>query len=146
MPEFRFERDMPFTAEHLFDIAADVEHYPEFVPWWRDARIRNRKGSAYATDQILAFGAFRQRVSTQTHLERPRRIVVSSTDRPFRQLSLTWTFQPLGEKACRVCLHVDLSFRSRLAERIYRIVIGKSLGRIIDAFEQRAKATVAPQS
>lgn len=26
------ERLLPYTAEQLFDLAADVEHYPEYLP------------------------------------------------------------------------------------------------------------------
>jgi len=135
---------MPYPAEHLFDIAADVERYPEYVPWWKAARIRQLAGSTYKTDQVLAFGSFRQRVSTHTVLNRPRMISVTSTDRPFRQLSLTWSFEPRGTDSCRVRLDVELGFRSRLAERVFKMIVGRSLEEIIDAFEERAARTVAP--
>jgi hypothetical protein len=71
------ERLLPYSPEQLFDLAADVERYPRFLPWWIAARVKTREGNVYYTDQDLAFGPIRdlgrrrrysgQRGSTSPH-------------------------------------------------------------------------------
>ena len=49
----KVERSLPYSAEQMFDLAADVERYPEFLRWWITARIRQRRGEIFYTDQVL---------------------------------------------------------------------------------------------
>lgn len=138
MPSHEARRTLAYAPEQLFDLAADVEGYPDFLPWWIAARIRDRTGNVYHTDQIIGFGTFRARFVTETLLERPGRIVVTSSDRTFRRFDLEWRFDPQPGGACRVALRVALELRSALAQALFNRAISGSAGSIMSAFEARA--------
>ena len=98
----RAERLLPYTDEQLFDLAADVESYPAYLPWWISARIREHVDNGYYTDQVLGLGPIRVKFGSRTILQRPRRIDVTSADFHFRHFRLTWTFEPRPGPACKV--------------------------------------------
>ncbi|MFQ6017343.1 MAG: type II toxin-antitoxin system RatA family toxin [Kiloniellaceae bacterium] len=139
MPRHKATCALPYEPEQLFDLAADVERYPDFLPWWVAARISQRGRDVYDTDQVVGFGMVRARFSSKTVLRRPARIDVISTDRPFRHFNLTWLFDPEPEGGCRVSLQVDLEFRSPVLEGLFGRAVGNAVGRIVSAFEARAR-------
>ena len=139
MPSHKVSCVLPYGPEQLFDLASDIERYPEFLPWWLAARVRKRGRDVYYTDQVLGFGIIRARFCSKTVLRRPERIDVTSTDRPFRHFKLTWLFQPAPEGGCRVSLLADLEFRSAILGGLFGRALGNSLDRIVAAFEARAR-------
>lgn len=138
MLSHRVERLLPCSPELLFDLAADVERYPEFLPWWIEARVTRREGDHYWTDQTIAFGPLRTRFGSQTDLCRPDRIDVNSQAAPFRQFHLSWSFEPLPDRTTQVSLTAQLDLRSRLLERIVAPILKGIITEIITAFEARA--------
>ncbi len=135
-----------YTPEQLFDLAADVERYPEFLPWWVAVRIRKREANIYYTDQVVGFGVVRQRFDSKTVLRRPERIDVTSSDRMFRKFHLTWLFDPLPDNGCRVALVVDLELRWKLAQDLFGRAILRTVGSIMSAFEARAHRLYGPSA
>lgn len=146
MPSHEAQCVLDYTPEQLFDLAADVERYPEFLPWWIATRVRKREGNVYYTDQVVGFGTFRERFGSKTLLQRPERIDVTSTDRVFRSFGLTWFFEPLPGTGCRVELLVDLELRSILAQELFRRTINRMVGSIMSAFEARAHRLYGPSA
>lgn len=126
--------------EPLFDLAADVERYPEFLRGWLAARIVRRETNLYYTDQILGLGPLRVRFGSKTVLDRPRRIDVTSDEPPFRRFELSWTFEPRADGACRVRLDAGLELRMPLLQRIVDQILPHAIAGIADAFEARAAA------
>ena len=115
---------LAFTPEQLFDLAADVERYPEFLPWWVAVRVRRREGNVYYTDQVVGLAMVRQRFRSEAILLRPERIDVHSTDGPFRSLHLTWLFDPLPDNGCQASLAVDLELHSQwIQDMLDRLII-----------------------
>ncbi len=139
MPRYAESRVLPYPCARLFDLAADVERYPEFVPWWAAARIRKRQGNLYHTDQIIRYGALSLRFPSRTVMERPRRITVAATGGAFRALTFRWTFTP-ADGGCRVGLEVRVEPRSALLGRVVGLVSAGAARRLADAFEARAHA------
>ena len=139
MPSNKVSRVLPYEPEQLFDLASDVERYPEFLPWWRAARVRKRGRDVYYTDQVLGFGIIRARFSSKTVLRRPERIDVTSTDRPFRHFNLTWSFDPGPDGGCRVSLLADTELRSALLGGFFDRAVGGAAERIVSAFAARAR-------
>lgn len=135
---------LPYAPDLLFDLAADVESYPEFMPWWIAARVHKREGDAYYTDQIVGLGMLRQRFRSKTVLCRPRRIDVTSSDGPIRDLHLTWLFDPLPDDACQVALTVDLELRPLPIQGLFNRGILRRVGSIMSAFETRARGLYDP--
>lgn len=114
------ERLLPYTCEQLFDLAADVERYPEYLPWWMAARIRRREVNTYFTDQVIGLGPIRVSFGSRTVLQPPTRIDVTSRDFPFRQFKLSWNFVTVAETGCRVSLIAEFELRSFLLQEILR--------------------------
>lgn len=133
------ERILPYSHEQLFDLVADVERYPEFVPCWIAARIRKREAEVYFTDQVVGFGPVRVSFGSQTVLRRPERIDVISGEPPFRHFRLSWLFEPRAGASCRVSLIAELEFRSWLLERLVDKVVSVVVNDIIAAFVARAQ-------
>ena len=138
MPSHKAQCALDYLPEQLFDLAADVERYPEFLPWWIAARVQKRVGNIYFSDQIIGFKLFRARFVSKTVLARPGRIDVTSSDRLFRRFALTWLFEPLPGSGCQVQFLFDLELRSKLTHELFRRTIDSTAGSIIAAFEARA--------
>jgi coenzyme Q-binding protein COQ10 len=139
MPRLGVSRLLPHRPEQLFDIAADVERYPEFLPWWLSATIRRREVDVYYTDQVVGSGPIRERFSTRTVLRRPREIEVTSIDGPFEIFHLTWRFRPLQNEQCEVSLAGEIELRGLLLRNAFGWAIGGSADSILSAFEDRAR-------
>ncbi len=138
MPRHEAQCTLYYTSEQLFDLAADVERYPDFLPWCVAARVSRREGNTYYSDQIFGFGLFRERFISKTVLQRPARIVVTSTSKIFRKFELTWLFDTLPENGCRVAIRADLELQSKLVQDIFHRSIAQMVGSIMSAFESRA--------
>lgn len=129
---------LPYTQDQLFDLAADVERYPEFVPWWVAARVWKREGEVYYTDQVIRFAMVRQRFGSKTTLRRPQRIDVTANHGVIRNLHLTWLFEPRPGNLCEVSLAVELAFGSQLIEGLFAGAMSHAVEPIMSAFEARA--------
>ena len=132
------ERLLPYTAEQLFDLAADVERYPEYLRWWIAARIRKREANVFYTDQVLGLGPIRVTFGSRTVLQRPTRIDVTSNDAPFQQFKLSWNFAAQDGAGCRVSLAAEFELRSFVLQRILDQALPTASADVIAAFETRA--------
>ena len=144
MPVHRAHCSLPYPRDQLFDLAADVERYPDFVPWWVAARVRKREGNVYYTDQVIRFAMVRKRFGSKTVLRRPERIDVTSSDGPIRKLHLTWLFDRGTGNSCDVSLAVELELRSPLLETLFAHAMVHAAGPIMTAFETQAHRIYGP--
>lgn len=135
---YTVERDLPYPCDSLFEIAADVERYPEFLPGWKAVRTKPDAEADYATEQMLAFGPVRERFTSKTYLDRPSRIRVVSHSRTFKHFQVNWRFDGLDDAKCRVHLDAHLGFKSRYMKGLVGRMLGKRLDEILTAFERRA--------
>lgn len=134
----REERLLPYSAEQLFDLAADVERYPEFLSWWLSAHVWKWQGKVYYTDQVLGLGPIRVHFSSKTVLRRPDRIDVTADNSQFRRFSLSWTFEARPGVGCLVRLAADLELHSYLLQRVVEHALPAAMDDIVAAFEGRA--------
>ena len=114
MPTHAEKRLVPYTADQIFDLVADVERYPEFLPWCLGARVRERGANTITADLLIGFRMVRERFTSRVTLDRPRRIDVSYTHGPFRYLNNHWEFIPQPGGSCVIDFSVDFVFRSRM--------------------------------
>ena len=140
MASHRESRAIARSPEVLFDIVADVERYPEFLPLIRDARIIRRHETAYETEQSLALGLLMHRFRTRTELDRPHRIVVASDDRSFCRFDIRWQFSPLADDHCHVDFTLDCETRSFFLMPIVQLLVLPMATSMVAAFEARAHA------
>ena len=137
MPTHAEERVLPYTPEQLFALVADIERYPEFLPWCVGARIKERRADLIVADLIIGFRMFRERFTSRVSLDPPRRIDVAYAEGPFRYLNNHWTFAPDAE-GCRVGFFVDFEFKSRLLQKLIEVLFSEAVRRMVGAFERRA--------
>ncbi len=139
----RESRAIALAAECLFDVVANVESYPRFVPLIADAKIVRRDEAAYETEQSLALGLLLHRFRTRTELDRPHKISVRSKDRSFAHFDIRWAFTPLGDDCCHVDFALDCESRSLLLVPVIQLMIVPMAAGMVSAFEARAHALAA---
>jgi coenzyme Q-binding protein COQ10 len=151
MPTHAEKRTMPYSAEQMFALIADVDKYPEFLPWCAAARIRTRDplpdggGEVIDADLVISFKVFRERFVSRVMLRPESRIIdVEYLDGPFKYLRNHWEFVPKGETACEVDFFVDFEFRSAILQKLIGLVFNEAMQRIVSAFERRAEALYGP--
>jgi coenzyme Q-binding protein COQ10 len=143
MPTHAEQRLLPYTPEQLFDLVADVERYPEFLPWCLAARVRERKGNVITADLLIGFKMVRERFTSRVVLDRPHRIDVSYAEGPFRYLNNHWEFIP-RPGGCLIDFCVDFEFRSRMLQRVITVLFNEAVKRMVGAFEARARQLYGP--
>ena len=139
MPTHAEQRVLPYTPEELFDLVADIERYPEFLPWCLGARIRRREGNTIVADLLIGFRMVRERFTSKVTLGRPGRIDVAYSEGPFRYLNNHWVFDPTPEGGCRIDFFVDFEFRSAFLQKIIGVLFNEAVRRMVAAFEARAR-------
>ena len=144
MPTHAEHRLLPYTPEQLFDLVADVERYPEFLPWCLAARVRSRQGNTITADLLIGFKMVRERFTSRVVLDRPRHIDVSYEEGPFRYLNNHWDFIPQPGGQCRIDFYVDFEFRSRVLQKIIGVLFNEAVKRMVAAFEARARQLYGP--
>lgn len=143
MPRYRETRVLPHPVDRLFDLIADVERYPQFLPWWHAARVRHRDGNTEYVDQVVGPTIARFHFASTTVLERPDHIKTTSTERPFRRLEIHWTFAPAPQGGCAATFAVDYELRSGALQKLVGVVFDAAVRRVVTAFEMRAQQVLA---
>jgi coenzyme Q-binding protein COQ10 len=149
LPFHSESRILAYPPDFIFAIVADVERYPEFVPWCAGLRVLAREskpwGEVLWAETLVGYKALRERYTSRVELEPTRRIDVAQTDGPFRQLENHWRFSP-ANGACRVDFSIVFEFKSRLLGRVAGAALGLVMTRMTDAFEARARALSHPST
>ena len=140
MPTHAETRVLPYTPRQLFDLVADIERYPEFLPWCRAARIRKREGNLVVADLVIGFRVFRERFTSRVRLDpEGRRIHVAYAEGPFKYLNNHWVFEDHPE-GCAIDFYVDFEFHSRVLQKVITTLFDEAVRRMVGAFEARARA------
>ena len=143
MPSFRTTRRVSHSADDMFDLVADVEQYPKFVPLCESLRIRRTEQHdgkpAFVADMTVAYKVFRETFTSRVTLDRDNlAILVEYVDGPFRRMENRWRFIPQGEAACTVEFLIEYEFRSRTLGMLMGAVFDRAFRRFAEAFETRA--------
>ena len=144
MPRFSSKRRVRHTAPQMFDLVADVERYPEFVPLCQALKIRQRTPKDDGTEIVVAdmtvsFKLVRETFTSKVTLDRPNlKILVEYLRGPFSNLENRWSFEPKSETECDVGFFLDYEFRSRMLAMLMGSMFDDAFGRFALAFEKRA--------
>jgi coenzyme Q-binding protein COQ10 len=144
MPAHSETRRLPYTAEQMYTLVADVADYPTFIPWIAASRVRSvtpeGEREVMLADLIVGFKMFRERfLSRVTMWEATRRIDTEYIEGPFKHMNSTWVFSDLDEGGCEVAFDVDFEFKNRLLQGAAGLFFQDAMQRIVRAFEARAK-------
>ena len=137
MPGIRELRRLPYSAEQMFDLVADVARYPEFLPWVVGTRIRSNSDSEMVADMLVGFNALREKFTSRVEKQRATRINVHYLDGPLRDLDNTWLFRPT-EQGCEVDFSVSFTFRNSVFEALAGQYFDRAFRKMVSAFEARA--------
>src|SRR6201996_536810 len=146
MPRFSSKRRVRHSAPQMFNLVADVERYPEFVPLCQALKIRQRIGQADGTEIVIAdmtvsFKLVREAFTSRVTLDRPNlKILVEYLQGPFSNLENRWSFEPKPDDHCDVGFFLAYEFKSRVLAMLMGTMFDTAFQRFASAFEKRADA------
>jgi len=133
-------RKLPYTAQQMFDLVADVGRYPEFLPWCVGARVREQQENMLHADLMIGFKMVREKFTSKVWLDRAeRRIDVEYINGPFRTLKNHWTFYDEPNGGCRIEFFLEFEFSSAMLQKLIGVLFHEAVRRMVAAFEARAK-------
>ena len=148
MPNHRDSRNLPYSARQMYDLVADIESYPQFLPWNSAARIRTRTtrpdgAEEIAADLVISFKVFRERFGSRVVLWPEQdgvwKIDTEYLDGPFKYMRSGWSFKDRPEGGCHVEFFVDFEFKNAILQRLIGVVFHEAMSCIVRAFEDRAR-------
>ena len=142
MPTHSETRHLPYTAQQMYDLVADVGQYPQFLPWCSAARVRSvvptGESEVMAADLVISFKVFRERFGSRVVLwPADKKIETEYLDGPFKYMISNWEFVDT-DSGCDVSFFVDFEFKNAVLQGIIGLVFNEAMQRIVRAFETRA--------
>ena len=143
MPEFRSSRRVRHSAQDMYDLVAEVEAYPQFVPLCLGLRVRKRTpnadGEVIIADMEVGYRAIRERFTSKVTCDATDRVIhVAYIDGPFRKLQNDWRFVDTADGGSTVEFYIEYEFRSRALAMVMGAVFDRAFRQFADAFEKRA--------
>jgi coenzyme Q-binding protein COQ10 len=150
MPQLSTTRRVHHGASEMFDLVADVDHYPEFVPLCQSLRVRGRTKQGgkdvIIADMTVAYKLIHETFTSRVTLDRPKlEILVEYLEGPFRRLNNRWNFRPVRDDVCDVDFFLAYEFRSRALGMLMGTVFDAAFRRFAAAFERRADQVYGAQ-
>jgi coenzyme Q-binding protein COQ10 len=140
MVGIRETRRLPYSAEQMFDLVADVKRYREFLPWVIATRVRSNSETEMVADMVVGFKSIRETFTSRVKKDRPNEIAVHYVDGPLSDLDNVWTFRPIDENTCEIDFCVDFEFKNRVFQALAGQYFDRAFRKMVAAFEQRAHA------
>jgi len=139
MPSFNEKKVLHYSREQIFELVADVESYPYFLPWCIDCKKISHSHDGFQARMYIGFNLFRESFISDVKLSEPDSIIVSYKDGPFKYLNNFWKFNSLNNtNETEVDFHIDFEFRSIFFEALMGIWFEEAVRKMIRAFEERA--------
>jgi len=130
---------MPYSPDQLYDLVADVEKYPEFLPWCVAARIVSKSETEILADLVVGYKFFRETFRSRVHLKPKTRIDVEYITGPFHYLNNHWVFKEASKGATNVDFFIDFQFRNSLFQSATQVVFESAFNQMLSSFEKRAQ-------
>ncbi len=145
MPTHAEQRTLPYTPEQLFALVAQVEKYPEFLPWCIGSRITKREKNAkgldvFYADLVIGYKMARETFGSKVTLNSPDHIHVEYLSGPMKYLSNHWRFIPGPNGSCTIDFYVDFEFKNSFFQSLIEVFFSKAVDKMVKAFEDRANA------
>ena len=144
MPQFETRRRVRHCADDMFNLVADVENYPLFVPLCETLVVRERVTTssgqpAVIADMTVAYKLFRETFTSRATMNREQRMITAEyLDGPFSHMYNKWAFQAVNDNTCNVTFAIDYAFKSRTLELLMGAMFDTAFRKFATAFEQRA--------
>jgi coenzyme Q-binding protein COQ10 len=143
-------RVLPYSAQQMYDLVADVARYPEFLPWTAAARIRSVEDRGdhqeMLADLVISFKLFRESFASRVRLYPERqRIETAYIQGPFKHMESIWQFRDVPG-GVEVKFDTDFEFRNRLLQKAAGVFFFEAMRQVVRAFERRAQALYGARS
>ncbi len=129
---------LPYRADQLYDLVADIERYPEFLPWCSAVRLLSKSETEIVADLVVGYKFFRETFRSRVHLIPRTRIDVEYITGPFHYLNNHWVFKEGPQSGTNVDFFIDFQFRNSLFQRATQLVFENAFNQMLTAFEKRA--------
>jgi coenzyme Q-binding protein COQ10 len=146
MPTHTEQQFSPYDTRQIFGLVADIERYPEFLPWCRAARVLERKDNEFLGELVISFAHLSERYTSRVLLDPPAdgqspgSIDVTMVRGPFHHLVNRWRFTPHPEGGSQIDFFLDFRFKSRILESMIGPLFSKAAAKMVTAFKARADA------
>ena len=137
MPTHAEQKYLPYSAEQMFDLVAEIEKYGEFLPWCVACRKTKEDGNMIEADLIIGYKMIREKFKSRVTLDRPGHIRVEYLEGPMKNLSNEWKFISDGE-GCIIDFYVDFEFKNPMLQGLVTMFFEKAVTKMVSAFEKRA--------
>lgn len=142
MPIHSETRQLPYSAQQMYDLVADVALYPQFLPWCAAARIRSKTSVedsvVLEADLVISFKVFREKFGSRVTLfPEFKKIDTEYLEGPFKHMKSNWAFEDTAT-GCNVTFFVDFEFKNAILQGIIGVVFNEAMHRVVRAFEKRA--------
>jgi ribosome-associated toxin RatA of RatAB toxin-antitoxin module len=129
---------VPYSAEAMYQLVADVEAYAEFLPWCTSTELKSRDEQALVARLNIGYGAFNSSFTTRNSLNPPEQMTMQLLDGPFRVLEGCWGFRQIGDQGSEVSLRVEFEFSSAMQDALFGGTFETICNQLIEAFVKRA--------
>jgi ribosome-associated toxin RatA of RatAB toxin-antitoxin module len=130
---------VPYSAQQMFDLVADVERYKEFLPWCSDSALLSRDEDRLCGQIEVSRLGITQKFSTCNTLDPPTHMGIDLDKGPFRKLEGGWDFVELSDQACKVVLVMEFEFSGRLIDAAFGKVFHQVANSLVESFVKRAR-------
>ena len=129
------------NKETIFNVIANIENYPTFLPWCIGARLTETYEMSdiiiKRAELVIAFKSFRESFFSDIQLNKKNwTINIQSNKKPFKSLKGQWIIQEKGNH-CEVSFEIKFEFKSIILEKIIGVVFFKAVKSIVRAFEEQ---------
>lgn len=140
MPTHNETRVLPYTSQQMFDLVADVRHYPEFLPWCSKVRIIREDEGMMIAELTIGYKMIRERFTSRVFLHRAEKeIRVEYISGPLKALRNEWRFSPAPKKSCKVDFFVHFEFSNPFLAGLMNMFFDVAFRQMVSAFEKRAQ-------
>jgi coenzyme Q-binding protein COQ10 len=141
MTTYTEKRNLPYTPEQLFSLVADVERYPDFLPWCKKCTITstNEEQGIFYADLFVGYKMIREKFGSKVTLSSPDYVLVEYASGPMKHLSNHWKFLREEDSSCTIDFFVEFEFKNKLLQSLMGIFFDEIVQRMVKAFEERAQ-------
>lgn len=129
---------VPYTAKEMFALVSDIEAYPDFLPWCTQASVLSHKHDEVRASVSFSVGGMSRSFATRNYLQVNKMIEMQLVEGPFSSLHGCWQFDSLGDAGCKISLHLEYDFSSRMLGMVVGPVFNQISNTMVDSFQQRA--------
>jgi ribosome-associated toxin RatA of RatAB toxin-antitoxin module len=139
MPSISRSALVMFSVEQMYQLINDIEAYPQFIPDCGDSKIISQDQNEMTAGLLVAKGGLKKWFTTKNTLISNSAIKMTLVDGPFKSLTGSWQLTELSEEACKISLHLEYEFSSKVFDLAFGRVFNSLANNMVQAFTQRAK-------